>query len=234
MDNGRNICPNCGREVGEGAYMCLNCGKLITNKTNAKSDNNVDINDTINKTVNKGIKHIFSNKLFTVFASTGIVGVIVVVVFGVIRSMFFNSLISQADMDNNMLTSLTSHVSPIVYNGEKIPTGTVGDSFVVNGLHIDLEDASIFKNIPGNRYVDEPDIDNEFFVMFFTISSTSIGFVSFDYHDIIAYADDKMVSVVTNLNNEPNGYSFLNGMVFPYIGKKGYIAFQVNERARDF
>lgn len=43
MDNGRNICPNCGREVGEGAYMCLNCGKLITNKTNTKNDDNVNI-----------------------------------------------------------------------------------------------------------------------------------------------------------------------------------------------
>ena len=151
MDNGRNICPNCGREVGEGAYMCLNCGKLITNKTNRKSDDNVNnINDTINKTINKGIKHIFSNKLFTTFTSVGITGIIILVVVGVVRNMFFASFISKADMDNNMLTSLTSHVSPIVYNGEEIPTGTVGDSFVVSGLEIDLEDASIFKK---NHYL---------------------------------------------------------------------------------
>lgn len=184
--------------------------------------------------INKGKKNLFSNKIFITFSSVGLVGFIIVIVFNVARDVFLDNLVRKVDMDNNMMTSLTSHVSPIIYNGEKIPTGTVGDSFIVSGLHIDLENASIFKSIPGNSYVDKPDIDNEFYILFFNVSSTTLGFSSFDYHDIIAYADEKMVSVITNFNNKPNGYSFLNGTVFPFIGKKGYIAFEVDKNASDF
>lgn len=194
------FCTNCGKELKDGADICLNCGKVV--------NNNID-----NQKKNNGI---------------GVLGIILIFIFCFIYLFFvlfiFIAIIDEEELDNN---NLDDYIENNVLNDKKDNIGFVGDTLYCNDLELTLKSAKVYDELDINGDIKQPKEGYEYLVLLFDVRNIGKFNYDFNIYNFVGYEDGKEI-VLLNIDGVDD-YNALNGEIETRGSLRGNVIYEVNK-----